>query len=78
MENFLNSGWIDSFRFMNPDKKDAYSWWSYRFNARANNKGWRIDYCMVSDNYKSKIKGAEILNDVVHSDHCPVSLLIER
>jgi exodeoxyribonuclease-3 len=78
MENFLNSGWIDSFRFINPEKKDAYSWWSYRFNARANNKGWRIDYCMVSDNIKTKIKGAEILNYVVHSDHCPISLLIER
>lgn len=77
MENFINSGWIDSFRFMNPEKKDAYSWWSYRFNARANNKGWRIDYCMVSDNIKTKIKGAEILNTIVHSDHCPISLIIE-
>ena len=77
MENFINSGWIDSFRFINPEKKDAYSWWSYRFNARANNKGWRIDYCMVSDNIKTKIKGAEILNTIVHSDHCPISLIIE-
>ena len=78
MKKFLNIGWINSLNFKKKKKKDAYSWWSYRFNARANNKGWRIDYCMVSENIKTKIKGAEILNDVVHSDHCPISLLIER
>lgn len=76
LSNYLDTGFIDSFRFINPQPHN-YSWWSYRANARANNKGWRIDYNMVSDNLKSNIKNAEILSDVFHSDHCPVKLEIE-
>jgi len=71
MDGFINSGWVDAFRYLNP-QPDNYSWWSYRFNARKNNKGWRIDYIMVSDNMKDKIKTSEILQQVYHSDHCPV------
>ena len=62
--------------YLNPDKQE-YTWWSYRFNSRSKNKGWRIDYCMVSDNMKPKVKAAYILNDAVHSDHCPAVLEIE-
>jgi exodeoxyribonuclease-3 len=76
MTKYLDSGFIDSFRFINPEPHN-YSWWSYRANARANNKGWRIDYNMVADNLKENIKNAEILSDVYHSDHCPVKLEIE-
>jgi len=76
MSKYLDSGFIDSFRFINPEPHN-YSWWSYRANARANNKGWRIDYNMVSDKLKNNIKNAEILSDVFHSDHCPVKLEIK-
>ncbi len=72
----LGAGFTDTFRFVNPDKRDAYSWWSYRFNARANNAGWRIDYFLVSDSLKGKIKTAQILPEVLGSDHCPVMLEI--
>lgn len=75
MTRFLSAGFIDTYRYLNPEKV-KYSWWSYRFNARANNKGWRIDYCMVSDAAKDLIKEATILNDVHHSDHCPVTLTL--
>lgn len=68
---FINSGFIDSFRFINPDKQQ-YSWWSYRANARANNKGWRLDYAMVANPLKDKIKRAVILPEAQHSDHCPI------
>lgn len=67
------SGFVDSFRYLHPEEK-KYSWWSYRFNSRANNKGWRLDYQMVTPNLKDRIEKAEILNDAFHSDHCPVSL----
>jgi exodeoxyribonuclease-3 len=77
LTGFLSSGFTDSFRYVNPDKQQ-YSWWTYRFNARTNNKGWRIDYCMVSEPVKSKILNAYILTEVVHSDHCPVVLEITR
>lgn len=70
----LKSGFIDTFRFLYPDKKDAYSWWTYMFNARTNNVGWRIDYFIVSDSLKNKLKDARILMDVMGSDHCPVCL----
>lgn len=75
MTRFLSAGFIDTFRFLNPDKK-TYTWWSYRFNARTNNKGWRIDYCMVSEPVKPLLQEAYILNDAIHSDHCPAVLAI--
>lgn len=71
MTSFLNTGFIDSFRYFNPEARDEYTWWSYRFNARKNNKGWRIDYCMASVEMKNRLKNAYILPDVYHSDHCP-------
>ncbi|MGP1598557.1 exodeoxyribonuclease III [Peptoanaerobacter stomatis] len=74
---FLNAGFIDTFRYFYPDKTDEYSWWSYRFNARKNNAGWRIDYFCVSDRLKEKLKSASIHQDVMGSDHCPVSIEIE-
>jgi exodeoxyribonuclease-3 len=76
MEQFLNSGYIDSFRHLNKEPHH-YSWWSYRANARAKNLGWRIDYNMVSKNLENSIRSASILPGVVHSDHCPVVLNIE-
>lgn len=75
MTRFLNAGFIDSFRWLHPDKQE-YTWWSYRFNSRAKNKGWRIDYCMVSEPVRPMLKEARILGDVVHSDHCPMLLEI--
>ncbi|NOZ36337.1 MAG: exodeoxyribonuclease III [Chlorobi bacterium] len=72
-QSFIDNGFIDSFRKFNEEPHN-YSWWSYRANARNNNKGWRIDYHMVSKEFELKIKGASILPDVKHSDHCPVVL----
>lgn len=74
--NFIKSGFIDSFRYLHPEKQE-YSWWSYRANARANNKGWRLDYGMVSEPLQEKIKRSVILSDAVHSDHCPILIEIE-
>ena len=74
--NFLNSGFIDSFRFFNSDG-NKYTWWSYRARARQKNLGWRIDYNMVSQSLEKYILDARILSDVVHSDHCPISLKIK-
>lgn len=71
-DEFVNSGWIDSFRSLHPNKKDEYSWWSARQNARPRNIGWRIDYHAVSPSGGSKIKEAGISQDVMGSDHCPV------
>ena len=73
----LESGFTDSFRYLHPDLIGAYSWWSYRFKARQNNAGWRIDYFLVSDRIKDKIVAASILPEVMGSDHCPVMLEIE-
>lgn len=73
----LQSGFTDSFRYLYPDLTAMYSWWSYRFNARANNAGWRIDYFCVSDSIKSKIKEAKIHNQIFGSDHCPIELVID-
>ena len=70
LDDFINKGFIDSFRHLNK-QPDQYTWWSYRANARANNKGWRIDYNMVSQPLKQHIKRAVILPAAVHSDHCP-------
>ena len=77
IDKLLKSGFTDSFRFLHPDETGRYSWWSYRFNARKNNAGWRIDYFIVSDRIKDKITRADILSDVMGSDHCPVVLEID-
>lgn len=71
MENFINSGFVDSFRHINQDPHH-YSWWSYRAGARAKNLGWRIDYHLVSESLRDRISHAQILPEVKHSDHCPV------
>ena len=70
----LANGYTDTFRHLYPDATGKYSWWSYRFNARANNAGWRIDYFLVSDELNGRIQNAEIHADITGSDHCPVSL----
>ena len=76
MEELISAGFTDTFRHLYPDTV-RYSWWSYRFNARANNVGWRIDYFLVSDRLADRISEADILNDVMGSDHCPVLLEIK-
>jgi len=76
MTNFMTSGFVDSFRHLNKEP-DNYTWWSYRANARANNKGWRIDYHMVSEHKKNDIKEVRILPKAKHSDHCPSSVILE-
>ncbi|MEC7620024.1 MAG: exodeoxyribonuclease III [Bacteroidota bacterium] len=76
IDTFMNNGFVDSFRHLNPEPHQ-YSWWSYRANARNNNKGWRIDYNMVSENLKKNIKSAYLLPDAKHSDHCPVGVELE-
>ena len=73
---FIDSGFIDSFRHLHPEKQE-YSWWSYRANARANNKGWRIDYNMVTEPLKDKISRAYILPEAKHSDHCPIAVELD-
>jgi exodeoxyribonuclease III len=73
MTKWFGSGFVDSFRYLNPDLTE-YSWWSYRAGARANNKGWRIDYQSVSEPLRERLRGCRQLCDVVHSDHCPVWL----
>ena len=77
MTELLSSGFTDSFRFLYPDRTGAYSWWSYRFNARKNNAGWRIDYFIVSDRLRDKIAQADIYPEITGSDHCPVGLKLE-
>ena len=74
--SFINSGFIDSFRYLNANSQE-YSWWSYRANSRANNKGWRLDYAMVTEPLQEKIKRAVILSEAVHSDHCPILVEIK-
>ncbi len=75
-QNFIDDGFIDSYREFNPEPHN-YSWWSYRAGSRQRNKGWRIDYNIVTESLKESLKGATILKDVVHSDHCPVCLEID-
>jgi len=75
-DNFVKAGFVDTFRNLHP-KKQEFSYWSYRFNCRAKNIGWRIDYFLVSDKVKKKVKSANILNDVKGSDHCPVAVNIK-
>ena len=74
---FMDSGFIDSFREFN-DQPDNYTWWSYRANARNNNKGWRLDYGLVSEPLRDRLKRSVILSDAVHSDHCPILLEVEH
>lgn len=76
IEQLLESGFTDSFRHLYPDTTGAYSWWSYRFNARKNNAGWRIDYWLTSDRVQGQIQEAAIRSDIYGSDHCPVTLEI--
>jgi exodeoxyribonuclease-3 len=76
LSEFINSGFIDSFRYLHKEP-DNYTWWSYRANARNNNKGWRIDYHMVSEPMKNRIKRAYILPEAKHSDHCPIVVEID-
>ena len=73
----LDAGFTDTFRYLHPDEAGAYSWWSYRFNARKNNAGWRIDYFLVSDAVRGQVREAGIRSDIFGSDHCPVTLTIE-
>jgi len=74
----LDAGFTDTFRFLHPDVTGVYSWWSYRYNARANNAGWRIDYFIVSDRLREQIKAAPIYNEIFGSDHCPVGLELSQ
>jgi len=73
----LDSGFIDTFRYLNKDRKDSYTWWSYMRNVREKNIGWRIDYFLISDNLKSNLKNAYIYSDIHGSDHCPIGIDIE-
>ena len=76
-EELLSAGYIDTFRHFYPDMEQIYSWWSYRFHARENNSGWRIDYFMVSESLKDNLIDAKIHTDILGSDHCPVELEID-
>ena len=77
MTVLLNNGFIDTFRYFYPEQKDIYSWWSYRFSARAKNAGWRIDYFLTSESLKEYLKDASIHTEIFGSDHCPVELVME-
>lgn len=74
---FLEVGFIDTYRYFNEEKEGAYSWWSYRFNARKNNSGWRIDYFVASKKIEDKLVSADIHNEILGSDHCPIELVIK-
>ena len=74
MTDLLKDGFVDTFRYLYPEKEGIYSWWSYRFHAREKNAGWRIDYFLVSECLRDRIKDAKILTDIMGSDHCPVEL----
>ena len=77
MTELLGAGFVDSFRYFYPDMDDIYSWWSYRFHAREKNAGWRIDYFIVSEDMKDRMKDAKIHTDIMGSDHCPIELDFE-
>lgn len=77
MTTLLDAGYIDTFRHLYPDTQDVYSWWSYRFQARSRNAGWRIDYFITSDDMQGRIRDAKIHTDITGSDHCPVELDFE-
>jgi len=74
---FLSEGYTDSFRHLNPDQPHQYTWWSFRFNSRAKNKGWRIDYIILNDGLKEKLVESKILPDAMHSDHCPMYTVLD-
>ena len=76
MTELLEAGFVDTFRYLYPDRTGAYSWWSYRFNARANNAGWRIDYFLVSRRLADRVAAADIYAEIPGSDHCPVALVL--
>ncbi|MEN9382134.1 MAG: exodeoxyribonuclease [Bacteroidota bacterium] len=79
MDQFIASGWIDSYRHINPTTTGAYSWWSQRFpSVRLNNKGWRIDYLCTTADLKNRIQSATILPMIKHSDHCPIELALKN
>lgn len=73
-QQLLDAGFTDSFRYLYPDRTDAYTWWSYRARARETNTGWRIDYFLVSDNIKHEIIDSKIHSEIMGSDHCPIEL----
>ena len=77
MTQLLAAGFTDSYRYLHPDTV-KYSWWSYRFQARERNAGWRIDYFIVSDRIRDRIQEAEIHNEILGSDHCPVSIILNQ
>ena len=77
MTALLRAGFQDTFRALHPEARDAYSWWSYRFHARENNAGWRIDYFLVSDRLLPRVAGASIHSEIYGSDHCPVELILK-
>ena len=77
MDELLAAGFIDTYRYFNPDKAGIYSWWSYRFHAREKNAGWRIDYFLASESLKDHLVSADIHNEIFGSDHCPVELVID-
>jgi len=77
MDKLIENGYIDTFRHVHGDEEERYSWWSYRAGARSRNVGWRIDYFFVSDNLKEKIVDADILDEIIGSDHCPVKLVLD-
>ena len=74
MTELLDAGFTDTFRYLHPTKENCYTWWSYMFNARANNAGWRIDYFIVSQSIEKEVKEAKIYSDIMGSDHCPVGI----
>ncbi len=71
---FLDQGFVETFRYLHPNDKEVFSWWSYRDRARATNRGWRIDHICVSEDLKGRVKRAEVMGQVMGSDHCPVLL----
>lgn len=77
MEELLQSGFVDSYRHLYPDKEGAYTWWSYMFKAREKNVGWRIDYFLVSQKMQDEIEDALIYPEIMGSDHCPVGLILK-
>lgn len=77
MSELLQSGFTDTFRYLHPDTTGVYSWWSYMFHAREKNAGWRIDYFLVSDRLRPQVREANILTNIMGSDHCPVELLLD-
>ncbi len=77
LDELLNAGFIDTFRYLHPDTTGAYTWWNYKFHARSTNAGWRIDYFLVTTDLADKIEGAYIYDEVMGSDHCPIGLVLD-